>query len=615
MAWTSADISFKRLLNKRQSSSTKQFYEEFGDYTINMYSEEIWFDHIPSDASSLANVIEYYPLHTLKVDPTVPSNLTWAAVTNPASSFNFSLPDDPTNPRLKDWISDKFGVGYDLQLYSNGTQIAKTSTAYPWIFNYATGELTFNTAVPAQPIQIRAYRYIGRKGPVGIFLQEASLGSSFIWDSSGFLDVSINAMDYEYVDASFVKKSGDTMTGNLTINSGGLLVKGNTTNDRLVVDTGLNFTPVARPAGGTIDVSVLPIPGNVTAGTHHYSYSFITPLGETEVMSSMPVGPYTFDASHGQAVLTVPVSTDYRVTGRKIYRSYANAYGYTIHHLATINNNTTTTYTDNLADAALTGAQAYYRPNTTSEYVTINGTRAMLFADTLTLVGKGAGLALVTGGGNLCTFIGIGAGQAVTSGAVNTALGNGALNKCTTAGGNAAIGEMTAYNVTGGNNTVVGTYALCGIRGAVTGSNNVVVGKNAGYNVTGGFSSNTVLGYGAGYNSAGNNNIFLGYNAGNYSTPGNRLIIDSIARTDASTERDRAIIYGVMSNTPASQILKLGGGGKVGINTIAPVATLDVSGNFNVNGSIYADGSVGFTGDVTAGQTMRFKNGILVDVI
>lgn len=414
---------------------------------------------------------------------------------------------------------------------------------------------------------------------------------------------------------NYVAKAGDTMTGNLTINSGGLLVKGNTTNDRLVADTGLNFTPVARPAGSTIDVSVLPIPGNVTAGTHHYSYSFVTPLGETEVMSSMPVGPYTFDASHGQAVLTVPVSTDYRVTGRKIYRSYANAYGYTIHHLATINNNTTTTYTDNLADAALTGAQAYYRPNTTSEYVTINGTRAMLFADTLTLIGKGAGLAVVTGGGNLNTFIGVQAGAAVTSGAVNTALGYSALNKCTTGGGNAAIGEMAAYNATGGNNTVVGTYALCGITGAVTGSNNVVIGRGAGYNVTGGFGSNTVLGYGAGYNSAGNNNIFLGYNAGYYSTAGNRLIIDSFTRTDASAERDTAIIYGVMSTTPASQILKLGGGGKVGINTITPTTTLDVSGSFNVNGNIYADGSAGFTGDVTAGQTMRFKNGILIQVL
>ena len=526
-----------------------------------------------------------------------------------------------------------------------------TGYVFPSSINGVTAEFVIN-GIPAHLL----YEYIDgslalRDASIQLlidnnYLKEASIGAGLFWNF-GMLDVSVEGKNYDSsladiynefdnIDTSlglFVKKAGDTMTGDLNINadlivsgnvnideflyvnSGGVTVKGNTSNDRLVVDTGLNFTPVARPAGSTIDVSVLPIAGNVTAGTHHYSYSFITPLGETEVMSSMPVGPYTFDASHGQAVLTVPVSTDYRVTGRKIYRTYANAYGYTIHLLATINNNTTTTYTDNLADSALSGGQAYYRPNTTSEYVTINGTRAMLFADTMTLIGKGAGGSTVTGGGNLNTFIGTLAGAGATTGSVNTALGYSALNKCTTGGGNAAIGEMAAYNVTGTNNTVVGTYALCGITGAVTGSNNVVVGRGAGYNVTGGFASNTVLGYGAGYNSAGNNNIFLGYTAGTYSTAGKRLIIDSITRTDASTERDGAIIYGVMSDTPASQILKLGGGGRVGINTVTPIATLDVSGNFNVNGNIYADGSVGFTGDVTAGQTMRFKNGILVEVI
>ena len=55
--------------------------------------------------------------------------------------------------------------------------------------------------------------------------------------------------------------------------------------------------------------------------------------------------------------------------------------------------------------------------------------------------------------------------------------------------------------------------------------------------------------------------------------------------------------------------------GKIGIGTYQPAATLDVSGSFNVNGNIYADGSAGFTGDVSAGQTMRFKNGILIQVL
>ena len=192
MSWTQLDIAFKTLLNKRQSDSNKQFYEEFGDLTINTHVNEVWFDLIPTDASSVAGVITWYNLLTLKVDPTVSGSLTWATVTDPSLAFNFSISDDPTNPRLKDWVSDKYGSGYDLQLFSNGTQISKSSATYPWRFNYATGELTFNTSVPATPIQIKAYRYIGRKGPAGIFLKEASIGSGLYWNSStGKLDVSV----------------------------------------------------------------------------------------------------------------------------------------------------------------------------------------------------------------------------------------------------------------------------------------------------------------------------------------------------------------------------------------------------------------------------------------
>jgi hypothetical protein len=43
--------------------------------------------------------------------------------------------------------------------------------------------------------------------------------------------------------------------------------------------------------------------------------------------------------------------------------------------------------------------------------------------------------------------------------------------------------------------------------------------------------------------------------------------------------------------------------------------TIDSSANVHVDGIYYVDGSAGFTGDVSAGQTMRFKGGILVEVI
>ena len=65
MSWNQNDISFKTLLSKRQSDSNKLFYEEFGDFTINTHEIEIWADLIPSDASSVSGVIQWYNLHTM----------------------------------------------------------------------------------------------------------------------------------------------------------------------------------------------------------------------------------------------------------------------------------------------------------------------------------------------------------------------------------------------------------------------------------------------------------------------------------------------------------------------------------------------------------------------
>lgn len=177
MSWEKNDISFKTLLNKRQTDASRAFYEEWGDTTLNVHLDEVWSQTIPPDVSlaetsPYSNWIDKLTMHTLIVDPNVLNNLTWVAVTNPAAPFSFLLGDDPTNSRLQDWISDKYGDGYDLKLYSNGVQIDKSDNVYPWRFDYMTGILTFN-AVPPQPIQISGYRYTGLKG-VPVYGTDAS---------------------------------------------------------------------------------------------------------------------------------------------------------------------------------------------------------------------------------------------------------------------------------------------------------------------------------------------------------------------------------------------------------------------------------------------------------
>lgn len=73
----------------------------------------------------------------------------------------------------------------------------------------------------------------------------------------------------------------------------------------------------------------------------------------------------TVDGTHKQVSLSaIPVSTSSNVTSRRIYRTKVSDGFYYL--LATIANNTATTYTDNTADASLTGSQADNRANNTA---------------------------------------------------------------------------------------------------------------------------------------------------------------------------------------------------------------------------------------------------------
>jgi hypothetical protein len=120
--------------------------------------------------------------------------------------------------------------------------------------------------------------------------------------------------------------------------------------------------------------------------------------------------------------------------------------------------------------------------------------------------------------------------RALTSGASNTALGNGALTSNTTASNNTAVGYQAGFsnttatnitaigyfslysNTTGVNNTAVGMQSL---DANTTGENNTAIGVNAlGLATTG--SSNTAIGLGAGGTiTTGSKNTIVGRYDGN----------------------------------------------------------------------------------------------------
>lgn len=105
------------------------------------------------------------------------------------------------------------------------------------------------------------------------------------------------------------------------------------------------------PSAPTAALASPAAPGNVDNGAHRWLVTYVTADGETQagvVSSAVTVADKTVN---GQVALTgIPIGGA-SVTARKIYRTAAGGSTYML--LATIANNTATTYTDNISDSAL----------------------------------------------------------------------------------------------------------------------------------------------------------------------------------------------------------------------------------------------------------------------
>lgn len=111
--------------------------------------------------------------------------------------------------------------------------------------------------------------------------------------------------------------------------------------------------------------------GNVDNGAHRYRATFVTADGETQAGTVSAAVTVADKTVNGQVALTAIPIGGALVTARKLYRTEAGGSTYLL--MATIADNTTATYTDNIADSAL-GAEA---PSTNS---TNDPTLGMLIA-------------------------------------------------------------------------------------------------------------------------------------------------------------------------------------------------------------------------------------------
>lgn len=340
--------------------------------------------------------------------------------------------------------------------------------------------------------------------------------------------------------------------------------------------------------------------GNLT-GTFGYAVLFVladgtksSPWGGTA--STVTVAAKAIDLNN------IPVSSDSRVVARELYRTKGTAVDIKDYYLVTvINNNTATTYTDNLADANL-GAPLNWLSTANWHFENLLGTFfSGLGMDSQALaigfnakagyasmsIGYEAGKANTTGRRNI--FHGQYAGTSNTTGYQNTFLGVHAGQNNTTGWGNTFIGCYAGYSVTTQEeNVAVGNLAL--------GSLSVIPGRR---NTTGGDLS-------MGSISAGINSCTAwGYAAGKYMDASYQVAISAgLDRANATGMKNDGLIFGqeVPGNTPA-QFAQINGATRLGTisMTVATLTTALPANANNIGRRAYVnDSNVAYAGNAGA---------------
>jgi hypothetical protein len=302
--------------------------------------------------------------------------------------------------------------------------------------------------------------------------------------------------------------------------------------DAIIIDSGSNislrdggnitFSPLLNPTACTATLIVTGT-GNVDNGTHSYKITYLNASGETAL--GIASNTVTVDASNKQVALSaIPISTSASVTSKKIYRTKAGGTDYYL--LASITSDATT-YTDNTADASLTGDIYNNKVNDSFGRIYVGSDKVLTVTSSNIFLGVDAGDVNGVGYDNI--FIGRASGQSNTSADFNT-----------------FIGSESGISNTGG-------YG------------NTFIGKLAGYGNTDGY-YNTRIGYKSGYLSDTEVNcVHLGAYAGYNNNLSNTLFIDNQDRGSAANDRSMALIYGTFAAAVADQ--KITFNANVGIGT------------------------------------------------
>ncbi len=399
MSWTQQDTSFKKLQNKRITTSTgKGINEEKGASTLELYLPDIKTEIIPGTPPGTTTDVLYYTGaigQTLVVDTSVPANLTWFAT---SGYGNTTLANDGSqsseDARLMGWISDKYdafgtvsGAGYEIKLYDKNSNLITKTDPSDWLFDYQTGILTFNNASTAYgavatsgPFRIVGYRYIGKKGVItgaygGLGFTTYTLGDILVGAGSTFIKLGIGSSG-QYLIADPARTSGIAWT-TLTVASTGLTTLNGLTDSIQYFTVGSSGSGFNISSSGSTHTFNIPIAGTASTG-------LITTLAQTIA---------------GQKTFTSAILAD--LTGTATTATYALQSGYAI-----TAGSATTASNVNVANAITNSAHPlYFGPVGTGSGVAVSSNSAFSFNPS-TLILSTSGLAVTATTGSLSSSTG-----------------------------------------------------------------------------------------------------------------------------------------------------------------------------------------------------------------
>lgn len=377
----------------------------------------------------------------------------------------------------------------------------------------------------------------GTANRLAVFTGSGTIGSSDITDNSGTsVSIASGVALSTQGSAQFENANNSTTAFQVQNASASDILDVDTTDGRIGIGTnapdqalniyngneevdygGIKLVGIAPPSAPTVAVGS----GGVLNGTYYYCVVFVTTNGQTQCGTvSASVAP----ASQEVNLTNIPTGTSGVVTARKLYRTKAGQTG-PYYLVTSINDDTTTSFTDNDADSGLTVTVSAY--------------------NTVTYISNPQGQSNAEAFGL----------NATTSGNNSTAVGNDALSTSSNA---VAIGYLaSAYyestvvgeNATAlsGNGTAIGQSSNAAYLGVAVGDS---AKANGNYNVAIGHAASSGVGTDSG-------SIAIGDSATNNAS--DQLVIGGSTSSNAYIQ-NAYIGSGVTDATPQSVTINATGG-------------------------------------------------------